>query len=1495
MSFFTESDENDQSFFEEENNVPPPSQHFSKITDTTKIDSFDDSSDNENDDFNKLTQHANKKMCYTQNVTKRVNRYGSQSTETLKKVNFPKKIEKFFNDVGLETIESEEYSTCIKVVDTTLEYKAFIIKLKKYLDEVNIDELFSTVLSVITLENGLDSLNVLEIFSKPIKINENFSNSFLQVLVSIEKLQAKIIQAVFKFFERSVSEDTTVKMACGIYIDLLKDVDEIYEQNEIYDTIYNLKYNKFGTSYRNEIASFVYKFIQDFKLENELYRKLMKWLKEDDMEECESFRLALLQSIKNVYADSLNIKYECFALIKNINMFECNTVIEIINYTSMSLTTDSKNQIVLFLLALRQNLNFDKFKSSADFDKIICNMFNKIMMLITNYGANGINIVLSVFNASNNNKVTSSDFGVISDVIENDLIDNNEENENSNDEEDDLKVTVLKPSFSKFDYILAYTTISEYINPLTSKIISIAKLMAAQIEQNFKSLDETCKFMKTLLKCEEFPLKNLEALLYIGEYFLKDSSPVVNEVGQYIFLEIFVNLCYDREKIIALLIDKMLSKEDVSYNALNTIYLIVKKYPHEFADYIDYYLERTSNYCVKFESKHLRIFFKILSCLSISCSGDEVESKVSSIYDRFDHFFESIDENSFRIALSANIVRICELIRRDPEKYSSEISRILEKLDSCSNYMPEYLAYYFSEFSVNLKSGYKKFSTQSKELVEYMNKKVLHYLKDTYFVCLKEPIKYVDNEGDVFEPLFEGYNNLEAQYVMKHTTFLKRDLKDLDIWNVEMLNPLTPMIQFIYQVLRLMNKWKQQNDTASLENLYFIFEANIDLRGISSMLKKEDLNEKELSDLRLSILFLLDYLSNLLNTFADCRSSNQHNEILQKKYKLYVKLESIFFDLIHNKHKLKFTLPRLLSNGYSISRSSIVLFGIKKNVLNPKKKVVKSDADCDKSILENENIENPTLGTCQFFGNTQAPNGKKNSTKSYYKIIPSTKISDYITPFTINVLIKCIDAFLKSPYLLSKVLNGLDAAISRIEESFVSKKIPTFGFSKPLKTLEAFFPYIDKQNKNDLKRLLSDCIIPMMTVFDYCKRNLVDEPENLQYQNFAEQSLKIVFRSIQLNNNKEDCNGKKNIEEKIFQFISTNHPDLICNNNDANTTIFNYFLENESCITSSSTMAVLVINMLLDFIGENELLRLKVAVKCLNLLDYSWQSKSTINCSTANYCKDIARILETYFSLISPRYQILAIIYMVTRKLIFLAPNKEQNDLKEIGFIYSLNYAKLGVSNPDDASACDAFTPKTFSYIYNVCFTALNTSTQNFLVANETTLTNRIEKNLDSWYFAVTCFNKLVSFIKVSKFRTKSILSVVVKEGKKFINFMSSNKSIFMNYIVDQAKFNDHKDRFVQIFYGIEDCYTILSSFNSEFQKKLTGGVLKMFPQFICGFESFKRHYNNISKINLVKSSLADKTRKRNGNSEKVIEPKKKKTKLGKKSVLIEHTENMET
>uniref|UniRef100_A0A0N5BEK6 Programmed cell death protein 4 n=1 Tax=Strongyloides papillosus TaxID=174720 RepID=A0A0N5BEK6_STREA len=1501
MSFFASSDEVNEthnSDLDKENNLPPRSQCFRRRTEDVNYDSFDDSPDNGIDDLSKLTQHANKKVLHTQSMVNKNDRNGSQLHGSTKKIPLPKELEDLFKNVGLEIVETDEYSACVSVVDGSVEYKNFISGLESHLKSLDADRIMPVLLSIITLENESKSFGILEVLSRPIRINENFFSSFLQILISMKVLQTRILQEIFKFFGRSTSEDTMVKTACDIYLDLLKDTGEIYEQEKICTIISSLKYDTFDIVYRNELAGFVYGFIQDFKLENELYRELMKWIKRSDLDDCENFRLALLESVKNVAADPVNIKSECFALIMNINIFECDSAIEVINYTSMALTSDNKNQIVLFLLALGQNLRFDKFKESPGFDKIICNMFCKIMMLITNYGANGINIVLSVLNGSGNNKtITSADFGVTSDVTEEELMDMdvNDEDGNDVDEEDKGEETVLKRRFSEFDYILSFATIFEYLNPPTNKVKDIAKLMVANIKNHRESLDEDREFISTLLKCGDFPIKYLEALMYVGEYFLKENNPDVNEMGKHIFLEMFSNLDYNREEIIALLVDNILSKDDVSYNALRTIHMIVKKCPYEFSSHIDYYLKRTSDQCTKFEPRLLRVFFKILSSLSISCSEEQVGTQISSLYEKFDQYLKSTDNNSFRVALSANIVRICELIRKDPEKYSSEISALLEKLDCCSSYLPEFRAYYFSEFSVNLKGGYKTFSKQSKELVEYMNKNVLNYVKDTYFMCLEKPPSYASSESDDFCPLFEGYNSLDARYWVKHTTFLKRDLS-LGIWNVEMLNPLIPMIQFMYQVLRLLNKWKQQDDKASLENLYFIFEANIDLRGIGSMIKKENLNDREISDLRFGILFLLDYIGNLLNTFADCRCSPKHNEILQKKYRLYVKLEDVFYNIVNTNYKTCFKLPNLLSNGYSVSKNSLMLFGLKKSNLPVKvKKDLKTEVDHDKNIVDNEdnNMGNGNIGTLQVFGNTQTPNGKKDSKKSYFKILPFTKISEHTTPFTVSVLVKCVDAFLESPLLLNTVFNGLNVAISRIESSFVTKKTTNFGFLKNSKCPEIFFPYIDKQSKKDLRELLSNCVTPMMTVFNYCKEDVTDESENSPYQSFAEQSLKIILRSMKFSTNNNDRSGKAKIEDMIFQFISEKSASSVCDN-DVAVTIFNYFLESRNCLITSSTMAVSVIEMLLDFIGENELLRLKLAKKCLDLLDYPWPEKNSANSSTVPYCKDTAKILEIYFNLLPPKYQILAAVYMVTKKLVYLAPIKDQKELMEMSFTYSFNYGKIAVSDPEELRPFNATTPKTLSYLYSVCFATLNGATQKYLAKNETLQNQSLEKQLNNWYFSVTCFSKLTDFICVQKFRTKSILSTVVKEGKKFLDFITSNKSSFMEHANNQEIFNQQKERFEQIFDGIERAHYNISSYNNEFQKKLTGATLKLFPQFTCGFTSFKRLFNNILKISAASASLSEKARKRSSNVEKNVEPKQKKRKSSKKAAPLEEIENME-
>uniref|UniRef100_A0AAF5DQQ2 Uncharacterized protein n=1 Tax=Strongyloides stercoralis TaxID=6248 RepID=A0AAF5DQQ2_STRER len=272
----------------------------------------------------------------------------------------------------------------------------------------------------------------------------------------------------------------------------------------------------------------------------------------------------------------------------------------------------------------------------------------------------GINIVLSVSNNSSNNKITSLDFGSVSNVIKNELMNNSDEHgsDSNSNKEDDFKVS-----------------------------------------------------------CKEFFLTKIFQF----------------EIGKYMFLKMFKNLCYNKEKIVALLIDSMYSKNNVT--------------------------------------------------------------------------------------MLANIVYVCELICINPEKYSTEISKILEKLDNYSNYKPEYITYYFLKF--------------------------------------KRLLEYITTEDSNLSPLFKGYN------------------------------------------------YKVQIDKSSLENLYFISEANIDLHEINVMFEKENLNNKEIFDLRKTIIFLLDCISNLLNTFIDCRFSFKYNEIVQKKYRLIVKFQYILSNVINIPNKKK--------------------------------------------------------------------------------------------------------------------------------------------------------------------------------------------------------------------------------------------------------------------------------------------------------------------------------------------------------------------------------------------------------------------------------------------------------------------------------------------------------------------------------------------------------------------------------------------------------------
>uniref|UniRef100_A0AAF5I4Q9 Uncharacterized protein n=1 Tax=Strongyloides stercoralis TaxID=6248 RepID=A0AAF5I4Q9_STRER len=158
---------------------------------------------------------------------------------------------------------------------------------------------------------------------------------------------------------------------------------------------------------------------------------------------------------------------------------------------------------------------------------------------------------------------------------------------------------------------------------------------------------------------------------YINTFLIKRNNLILFNKNVSIVSEI--------EKIVALLIDSMYSKNNVNYHALNTIYTIVKYYSFDFVFHIDYYFDRITDY----------LYFKILSSLSISFSDEETESKIQK-----------------------------------------------KNLANYSNYNPENRSYYFIKLSINLKDGHKK-------LLEYITTedsdfsplfKVYNYIDSQYFM-----------------------------------------------------------------------------------------------------------------------------------------------------------------------------------------------------------------------------------------------------------------------------------------------------------------------------------------------------------------------------------------------------------------------------------------------------------------------------------------------------------------------------------------------------------------------------------------------------------------------------------------------------------------------------------------------------------------------------------------------------------------------------------------
>uniref|UniRef100_A0AAF5DJ80 Uncharacterized protein n=1 Tax=Strongyloides stercoralis TaxID=6248 RepID=A0AAF5DJ80_STRER len=204
-------------------------------------------------------------------------------------------------------------------------------------------------------------------------------------------------------------------------------------------------------------------------------------------------------------------------------------------------------------------------------------------------------------------------------------------------------------------------------------------------------------------------------------------------------------IIYERIEInIILSISNNLSNNKITSLDFGSVGIVIKNElmnnnDEHGSDSNNYYFDRTTEYCIKFEPKLLRFFF---------------------IYDRFNYFSKSFDENIFCAAMLTDIVYLCELICRNPEKYSTEMFKSLENLTNYSNDNLEY--------------------------------------KNTYFKYLERLLEYITTENSDFSPLFE-------------------------IFAIKIVGMLNSKIQI--------NK-------SSLENLYFISEANIDFHGISLMFEK---------------------------------------------------------------------------------------------------------------------------------------------------------------------------------------------------------------------------------------------------------------------------------------------------------------------------------------------------------------------------------------------------------------------------------------------------------------------------------------------------------------------------------------------------------------------------------------------------------------------------------------------------------------------------------
>ncbi|GMT10667.1 hypothetical protein PFISCL1PPCAC_1964, partial [Pristionchus fissidentatus] len=1250
---------------------------------------------------------------------------------------------------------------------------------------------------------SIDGRLVLLLYFAPMQSRSGEQDTLWKALLLSRETQTKsfylLMDEMQKLGKDDSSDSTSLSLAAVSHIRFL---DCVFDSKILFDFVFDRDFHKWKPTVRDELIQAIPEIFGDVICQNDAAINLLTLLTETTVEEsANDFRMAILNSLKLLTTGKDEAHKIRSTLIKKMNSMEARAAIEVVNMVVDGMDTNDLSTLheVLTLFSLHFKLNFQPTmgtknkKTKDDVAIAVGAKIGRFVQLSGNKCWRVIGSFLRTLNADG------------------------EKSENGEEENQTIR------DWRIFDIILCLSLLSiEGCPP------SIGAALKSQITDETREggvLEE--KFTK-IFELGKYCSLHFSSLLRLSRVLLWSPLDSLNHFSTFLHESLLRTMEKKRKDVISSMLAHLDKSEREATTVLECISNLIKK---EYGIIKDHVKIIHTSFLHLLPSLSLSSVRMMLTVVISICAKDKTQEALKI----------DMEETSRRLLSSLNprdesLGIVCIVMQLQSSLSDSSSNReeaIQSHLDSlCAAIKKSSLLRwtFYDEMRLMIQRSKKwkrsdTFLQWADELEEHFKDEFFHERIDTETHSQNlESDKYVNEESNLW---------LQVSH--------------------DRLVELVPLFGLLKELAILNRRWKNDEDSQeavehSFQQFMYTFEANVSMCGAYSTWN-EDRSELLVN----STIFthLIQWIRTLLNTFSAMEEAedSHFSKLKSMKFSLLFDLEK---SLIHTVKQLgEMRAPSSIIKDLNVvvydenaKKTSKKRPATKKKAKGGRKKKKTGEGEEEEEEREEEREEEE-----EEREDDNEEEEKEGIVEERMKRVPLSALTTIFCPFKMSTVVQLIKLQvgkrIRAIYLLDNLLRIVKVTLPKKEK----KAVPWSTRGSPLDP-----PSIDYHgDSSSIWKLTLSSTAPIIQLLisasHYCRDvdasqairdNAVDM--NNQMATMLKNCLTLlteIFTSKDVVNTAEDeterrLDKRRNlmmiIEKKILEATNSQKES---DTDDAEATVLRFLLGVAESVPSIDC-AVAVMECCYAIEGRDEETDESLGRWCLKYLQREWNTEDGKIQKGTVFKNSVKRLYELYLSYRTLDERPKAILWLLTEQLTALVGDTEKRKSKMDSISSPIdNFVPAELNGKLFAT----LNKETFSVVYKVLFSTLNSTLQSFMATRNTMST---EDTLNLWSKSGSAFCLFSLLLRVTPLRSNGVLGTAAKEGRKYLGLFSKPNG-FLVLLEDETIFSQITQKAIAVIKAVQTGNRSLQNIAVYAKSKRNQSLLKSIPDLRASGEGWMR------------------------------------------------------